>query len=40
MPGVQFVQHPGADAALGDAWVVGLRIEVSRQKSWRQGESR
>ena len=36
MPGVQFVQHPGADASLGDAWVVGLRFDVSHGQSWRQ----
>jgi len=32
---VQFVQHPGADASLGNAWVVGLRFEVSHGDSWR-----
>ena len=36
MPGVQFVQHPGADASLGDAWVVGLRFDVSHGQSWGQ----
>jgi len=35
MPGVQFVQYPGADATLGDAWVVGLRFDVSHAQSWR-----
>lgn len=34
-PALQLVQHPGADAALADAWVVGLRFEVSQGESWR-----
>jgi porin len=33
-PSVQFVHHPGTDLALGDAWVVGLRFELSHEKSW------
>ena len=39
-PGVQFVQHPGADAALRNSWIVGLRFEVSRGKSWRLNAQR
>jgi hypothetical protein len=35
LPGVQFVQHPGADASLENAWVVGLRFEVTHGDSWR-----
>jgi porin len=34
MPSVQFVSNPGADLAMGDAWVVGLRFELSHEKSW------
>ncbi len=34
-PAVQFVSNPGADRALRDAWVVGLRFEISREKSWQ-----
>jgi len=33
-PSVQFVSNPGADLALRDAWVVGLRFELSHEKSW------
>ena len=33
-PSVQFVSNPGADLAMRDAWVVGLRFEVSHEKSW------
>ena len=39
-PGVQFVQHPGADMALKDSWIVGLRFEISRGKSWRMTAQR
>lgn len=35
-PGVQFVQHPGADASLADSWVVGLRFELATERSWRE----
>jgi porin len=34
-PGVQYVQHPGADASLSDSWIVGLRFEVSTDQSWK-----
>ena len=34
VPSVQFVSNPGADLALRDAWVVGLRFELSHEKSW------
>ena len=34
VPSVQFVSHPGADLSLDDAWVVGLRFELSHEKSW------
>ena len=33
-PSVQFVHNPGADLANRDAWVVGLRFEISHEKSW------
>jgi porin len=39
-PGVQFVQHPGADASLRNSWIVGLRFEISRGKSWRLAAQR
>jgi len=34
-PGVQFVQHPGADASIENAWILGLRFEIVREHSWR-----
>jgi len=34
-PGVQFVQNPGADPSLGDAWVAGLRFEIIQEHSWQ-----
>jgi porin len=34
VPSVQFVSHPGADLSMSDAWVVGLRFELSHEKSW------
>jgi porin len=34
LPSVQFVDNPGADLAMRDAWVVGLRFELSHEKSW------
>jgi porin len=33
-PSVQFVSNPGADLAMRDAWVVGLRFELAHEKSW------
>ena len=33
-PSVQFVHNPGADLAMRDAWVVGIRFALSREKSW------
>jgi porin len=33
-PTVQFVDNPGADLSLRDAWVVGLRVEFTQEKSW------
>jgi porin len=33
-PSVQFVDNPGADLAMSDAWVIGLRFELSHEKSW------
>jgi porin len=33
-PSVQLVHNPGADFAKRDAWVVGLRFELSHEKSW------
>lgn len=34
VPGVQWVNNPGADAALRDAWVAGLRFEMSFDHNW------
>jgi porin len=34
LPNVQFVNAPGADPMVGDAWVAGLRFEISRDKTW------
>jgi porin len=34
LPSVQFVSNPGADLAMRDAWVVGVRFELSHEKSW------
>jgi porin len=34
VPSVQFVDNPGADLAMRDAWVVGVRFELSHGKSW------
>jgi porin len=33
-PDIQYVRHPGADAQLGSAWVVGLRFELGSGWSW------
>ena len=33
-PSLQFVSDPGADLAMRDAWVVGLRFELAHEKSW------
>lgn len=35
LPNLQFVRHPGADPLVGDAWVAGLRFELSRERSWQ-----
>lgn len=35
LPVVQYVVDPGMDAGLRDAWIAGLRFEVSREKSWQ-----
>ncbi len=35
LPNVQFVRDPGADPRVDDAWVAGLRFEITRDKSWR-----
>ena len=34
VPSVQLVDNPGADLSMDDAWVVGLRFELSHEKSW------
>jgi porin len=34
LPNVQYIREPGADASLGNAWVAGLRFELSRERSW------
>ena len=33
-PSVQFVRNPGADLSMRDAWVVGLRFDLSQGKTW------
>jgi porin len=33
-PDIQYVRHPGADAQLDSAWVVGLRFELGAGWSW------
>jgi porin len=35
LPMVQYVRDPGADAALDDAWVAGVRFELSYDRSWQ-----
>jgi porin len=35
LPNVQFVDDPGADPLLDDAWVAGLRVEITRERSWK-----
>jgi len=35
LPVVQYVRDPGVDAAVGNAWIAGLRFEISREKSWQ-----
>lgn len=35
LPSVQYVRDPGADSALGDAWVAGVRFEFSYDRSWQ-----
>ena len=34
LPNVQFVSDPGADPMVGNAWLAGLRFEISRDKTW------
>jgi porin len=34
LPNLQFVRAPGADPRVDNAWVAGLRFEISRDKSW------
>lgn len=35
LPSVQFVSSPGADPQANDAWVAGLRFELTRDRSWQ-----
>jgi porin len=35
LPSVQYVRDPGADPAPGDAWVAGVRFELSYDGSWQ-----
>jgi porin len=35
LPVVQYVRDPGMVRAANDAWIAGLRFEVSRERSWR-----
>jgi porin len=34
VPGVQWVANPGADRAVRDAWIVGLRLELGFDRNW------
>jgi len=34
LPLVQYVRNPGMDRSLDDAWIAGLRFEISREKAW------
>jgi porin len=34
VPNVQFVSHPGALRGVADAWLAGLRIEMSHGRGW------
>ena len=34
-PGVQFVQNPGADPSVDNAWIIGLRFEIVGDHSWQ-----
>lgn len=34
VPTTQWINHPGADRAMRDAWVVGLRFEMNFNHSW------
>jgi porin len=40
LPNLQFVRDPGADPLVGDAWVAGLRFELTRDRSWRLNAQR
>jgi porin len=33
-PSLQWIDAPGADRAVADAWVIGLRFELSLSRSW------
>jgi porin len=33
-PGLHWVRHPGADRGVHDAWVVGVRLEVTKDHTW------
>jgi porin len=33
-PLVQYVRNPGMDRSAGDAWIAGIRFELSRERSW------
>ena len=35
LPMVQYVRDPGMNAGVRDAWVAGLRFEISRERSWQ-----
>lgn len=35
LPVVQYVRDPGMNPVVGDAWIAGLRLEISRERSWQ-----
>jgi porin len=35
LPMVQYVRDPGMAAGVDDAWIAGLRFEISRERSWQ-----
>ena len=33
-PSIQYVNNPGADFMRGNAWIVGLRFELTKEHAW------
>jgi porin len=40
LPNLQFVRDPGADPLVGDAWIAGVRFELTRDHAWPLNERR